>query len=142
MSESDPSRGGDELPQFDPFAPVDYPADYPGPPGYPPLPPPAYPGASPPPGGYPYPPYHPYGPAIPPGTSGKAIASLVCGLVGVALCVCFLPSLAAVVLGVIAMSETKRTGQSGYPLAVAGLTLGVVTLLIGLFFTVVTLVSA
>ena len=111
-------------------------------PGPPPLPPPAYPGAYPRRAYDPYAPYRPYGPAVPSGTNGKAIASLVCGIAGVALCVCFLPSLAAVVLGVIAMSETKRTGQSGYQLAVAGLTLGVVTLLMGLFFTLVTLVSA
>jgi Na+/H+-dicarboxylate symporter len=57
----------------------------------------------------------------------------VCGIAGVPLCFCFLPSLVAVVLGVIAMSETRRTGQSGYKLAMAGLTVGVVTLVIGLF---------
>lgn len=142
MSDPDPARGGDERPPFDQYAPVDYPADYYGPPGYPPLPPQAYPGAYPPPGGYPYAPYHPYGPAVPSGTNGTAIASLVCGIAGVPLCFCFLPSLVAVVLGVIAMSETRRTGQSGYKLAVAGLTVGVVTLLIGLFLTLATFASA
>ena len=66
----------------------------------------------------------------------------MCGIAGIALCICFLPSLAAIVFGAIAMSETKRTGQSGYQLAVAGLTIGVVTLLMGLFFTLVTLARA
>ena len=141
MPEPDPSRNGGEFAPFDPFAPVDYPADYPGPPvAYPP--PPAYPGAYPAPGYDPYAPYRPYGPAVPSGTNGKAIASLVCGIAGIALCICFLPSLAAIVFGAIAMSETKRTGQSGYQLAVAGLTIGVVTLLMGLFFTLATLVRA
>ena len=68
--------------------------------------------------------------------------TLVSGIAGIALCICFLPSLAAIVFGAIAMSETKRTGQSGYQLAVAGLTIGVVTLLMGLFFTLVTLARA
>ena len=66
----------------------------------------------------------------------------MCGIAGIALCMCLLPSLAAIVLGAIAMSETRRTGQSGYPLAVAGLTVGVVTLLMGLFLTVVNVVAA
>jgi Domain of unknown function (DUF4190) len=141
MSQPDPMRSGDEFPPVDPFAPVDYPADYPGPPGDTPRPPPAYPGPCAAPGYGPYPPY-PYGPAVPSGTNSRAIASLVCGIAGIALCICFLPSLAAIVLGVIAMSETKRTGQPGYQLAVAGLTIGVLTLLMGLLFTLVTVVAA
>ena len=89
-----------------------------------------------------YAPYGPYGPAVPTGSNGKAIASLVCGVAGIGLCMCFLPSLAAIVLGIIAMSETKRTGQAGYQLAVAGLTVGVVTRLMGVLFALVTAAGA
>jgi hypothetical protein len=132
----------------DPYAPVDYPTDaglpppvypapYPGPPGYPGAPtypaapgyPSAtgYPGAPGYPGGYPdYPyradPYDPYRPAKPPGTNGKAIAALVTALAGL-LC-CGLPSIAGPVLGIIAMRETKRTGQDGYGIALAGAIIG------------------
>ena len=89
--------------------PVDYPADV----G---LPPPVYPGAA----GYPG--YAPYPPTKPPGTNGKAIAALVTSLLG--LVCCGLPSIAGLVLGVIGMRETKRTGQDGYGLALAGAVIG------------------
>ncbi|MBB3605800.1 hypothetical protein FHT40_005487 [Mycolicibacterium sp. BK556] len=117
----------------DPYAPVDYPANYPTP--YPPYPAPSGyppPSAYPPPTGYPYPnyagytadPYDPYRPTKPPGTNGKAIAALVTSLAGLLLC--GLPSIAGIILGIIAMRETKRTGQDGFGLAVAGLAIGAV----------------
>jgi len=132
----------------DPYAPVDYPTNpglpppvygavfsgapgYPPPsaPGYPPgYPPPGYPGA--PPGYQPYPgtypygtdPYDPYRAMKPPGTNGKAIASIATSLAG--LLFCGLPSIVGLVLGVIAMRETKRTGQDGYGLALGGTIVG------------------
>ncbi len=58
----------------------------------------------------------------PPGTNGKAIAALVTSLAGL-LC-CGLPSIVGLVLGIIAMRETKSTGQDGYGLAVAGVIIG------------------
>jgi hypothetical protein len=93
----------------DPEQPVDYPADV----G---LPPPVYPGA---PG---YPGYAAYPPVKPPGTNGKAIAALVTSLLG--LVCCGLPSIAGLVLGVIGMRETKRTGQDGYAIALTGAVIG------------------
>lgn len=123
VSGSDPY--GAERP--DPFAPVDYPTDA----G---LPPPLYP---PPASGYPppytsaagqgyYPPtgygYDPYRPARPPGTNGMAIGSLVCSLVGV-FC-CGVTCIVGVILGVMAMRETKRTGQDGFGIALAGTIIG------------------
>ncbi|HVO82289.1 MAG TPA: DUF4190 domain-containing protein [Terriglobales bacterium] len=61
-------------------------------------------------------------PGVPPQTSGKAIASLVCG------CFCFLllTALAAIILGHLALSEIKRSAGrlKGEGLAVAGLVLG------------------
>jgi Domain of unknown function (DUF4190) len=100
-------------------APVDYPAGaglpppvypqpYPGAPGYPPAF--GFPGA-----------YDPYRPTKPPGTNGQAIAALVCSIAGFMCCA---SSIAGLILGVMAMRETKRTGQEGYGLALAGAILG------------------
>jgi uncharacterized protein DUF4190 len=113
----------DSAPQTDPNPPLDYPADAGLPP---PIYPPPYPGAA----GYPgypaiagyYPGYDPYRPIKPPGTNGKAIAALVTSLVGL-LC-CGLPSLVGLILGVVAMRETKRTGQEGYAIALIGAIIG------------------
>ena len=48
----------------------------------------------------------------------------MCSLSG--LVFCGLPSIAGIILGIIAMRETKRTGQDGFGLAVAGLAIGAV----------------
>ena len=121
----------DGTPPPDPYAPVDYPANYP------PLPPPVYPTPYPPAVGYPYPPYagdpyDPYRPLKPPGTNGKAVAALVCSVAG--LMFCGLPSIAGFILGIIAMRETKRTGQDGYGLAVAGVAVGAVVVVLVLLY--------
>jgi hypothetical protein len=123
-------------PQPDPYAPVDYPT------GYPTLPPPVYPQAAGyPPAGYPpaypgYQPYDPYRPGKPLGTNGKAIASLVTALAG--LVFCGLPSIAGLILGIIAMRECRRTGQDGYGLALAGTIVGgLITALVVLYFVFV-----
>ena len=111
----------------DPNAPVEYPADpglpppiypapYPGVPGYP-----GAPGYPPAPGYYPGAGYDPYRPMKPPGTNGKAIAALVCSVSGF---MCCLPAIPGLILGIAAMRETKRTGQDGYALALAGTVLG------------------
>jgi len=129
-SEQQPS-GGTEYPplenavaQPDLAPPVDYPADADLPP---PVYPPPYPGAA----GYPgYPAapgyyagaYDPYRPTKPPGTNSKAIAALVTSLVGL-LC-CGLPSIVGLILGIVGMRETKRTGQDGYAIALIGTIIG------------------
>ena len=135
MTTSDPEQpshpfGATEYPslensgaQHDPNPPVDYPADAGLPP---PVYPPPYPGAA----GFPgpgYPGYYqggydPYRPAKPPGTNGKAIAALVTSLVG--LFCCGLPSIVGLILGVVAMRETKRTGQDGYAIALIATIIG------------------
>jgi hypothetical protein len=132
-------------PPADPYAPVDYPTNPglpppvygpgyppPGAPGYPPpapgYPPPGYPGA--PPGYQPYAGAYPYGPdpydpyraTKPPGTNGKAIVALCTSLAG--LVFCGLPSIVGLILGVIAIRETRRTGQDGYGLALGGVIVG------------------
>jgi hypothetical protein len=85
-------------------------------------PPPVYP----PPGSYPPPsaeyPYDPYRGPKPPGTNGKSIAALITS--GAGLLCCGVTSLVGIVLGVIAMRETRRTGQDGYGMALAGVIIG------------------
>jgi len=98
------------------------------PPGY--FRPPGY-GPPPSPGGY-YPaPDYPGGygqpEAMQPGMSGLAIASLISSFVGVFCC---LGSIAAIVLGAIALNQIKRTRQDGYALAVAGIVIGIATLIV------------
>jgi hypothetical protein len=150
----EPSHGREfapleSTPPFDPYAPVDYPADAPPPNPYPPpfgYPPPGgyppaeyvpYPMPYPPPGGYsPYAPYDPYAMGRPSGTNGKAIGALVTSLVSVSLCGCFIPSLIGVILGFIAMAETKRTGQEGHGMALAAVIVGLITLIGGVFVIV------
>ena len=112
---------------------VDYPADaglpppvppsqgYPPPPGFPQ---PGYPPPYPPSGYYAAPGYgfDPYRPMTPLGTNGKAIASLVCSALG--LTCCGFTAIPGVILGVMAMRETKRTGQDGWGIALAGTIIG------------------
>lgn len=130
-------------PPPDPHAPVDYPAG----PDLPPAvqgsayPPPPWYGPPPQATGYPYVGYHhggydPYRPATPPGTNGKATAALVTSLVGL-LC-CGLPSIVGLILGIVAMRETRSTGQDGYGLALAGVVIGaLVTIGYALYFLLV-----
>jgi hypothetical protein len=82
-------------------------------------------GYGPPPMPPPPPPPFPVGGWQPPKpTSGKAIASLVCGLVALAGAFCYLPALAApigLVLGLLGIIETGREGaRSGRGMAIAG----------------------
>jgi hypothetical protein len=58
----------------------------------------------------------------PPGTNGKAIAALATSVAGIVFC--GLPSIVGLVLGVIAMRETRRTGQDGFGLALGGAIVG------------------
>jgi hypothetical protein len=100
---NDPNRAFEyrPLPQSGP--PVDpyAPIDYPA--TYPSLPP-AYPPPYPP----QYGPYDPYPVGRPQGTNG--------------------PSIVAIVLGILAMNETRRTGQDGHGMALAAVIIGGITL--------------
>ena len=126
-----------------PGGPPPYPA---GPPPYPGGPPPSYPGGPPPsypPGPSPYPGgspsaypgaggpvgyggYHPFGP--PQGTNGLAIASLICSVAGIITC--GVASIVGIVLGFIAMQQTRQTGQEGRGLALAGVIVGAVVIVL------------
>ncbi len=101
-------------PGFPPAAP--YGAGYPpgpmGPPGYP-----GYPG-------YPMP------APMPTGTNSPAITALVCSILGLAPFCGFLFSIVGIVAGAVGIGQIRRTGQSGYGLAITGIVIGVVTLLV------------
>jgi len=146
------------------YAPPGYQPGYP--PEYPPpvSPPPGY-GQPPGNGGPPYPPGPPqfggpppcYGPPPYPGggypggyrptdyqgragTNGLAIASLVSSFTGF-LC-CFIGSIAAIVLGAIALSQIKHTREEGYGLAVAGIVIGVGTLVVFVIIALFSIIPA
>lgn len=119
----------------------------PGAPGYPP--PPSYgappPGFAPPPPGYGPPPGFGPPPGYPaPGYGGgyaaptqktntMAIASLVASVVGVC---CGIGSIVGIILGVVSMNQIKQTGENGHGLAIAGIAVGVVTLLLNAVWTI------
>ena len=112
-----------------PGQPAAYPPPYPGPAGYPAAPthpgPPGYYSVTPghpglgPGGSYPsYPPGRPGYPSAPPspeGTNSMAITALVLGICGAAP--------VAAVFGIIALRQTKATGQRGRGMAIWGLVL-------------------
>ena len=52
---------------------------------------------------------------------------------------CGLPSIVGLILGVIAMRETKRTGQEGYGLALAGVIVGALAV-VGLLLYVLVII--
>ncbi len=154
--EARPSRSGAEGPHQPPWAPppaADYPPPAYQPPGYSPGYqagyPPGYPPNPSPPGYEQPPPYPPPGYGPPPypgayyptpdyaggygaqasGTNGLAIASLVASFAGVLCCV---GSIAAIVMGAIALDQIKRNRQEGYGLAVAGIVIGIATLVVNI----------
>jgi hypothetical protein len=66
-----------------------------------------------------------------PKTNGMAVASLVLGLVGLPLCFLFVPSILAVVFGIVGLNQIKNDPmQTGRGLAIAGLILGAVMLVL------------
>lgn len=129
-------------PPVDPQAPVNYP-DYPYPPQQQPPPPPppyGYPQPYGGPMGYggppPYPgPYDPYQGYRSQQTNSLAVASLVTSIAGVVFGIplamfCFvgwLIPLVGAVMGGIALSQIKRSGQQGRGMAIAGIAIGSAT---------------
>ena len=70
-------------------------------------------------------------PPQPSKTNGMSVASLVLGLVGIPLCFLFVPSLLAVIFGIVGLNQIKSNPtQSGRGLAIAGLILGAVMLVL------------
>ena len=91
-------------------------------PGYPP---PEY--GAPYPGGYGPPPG--YQPAPQGGTNKLAIGSIVASVLGL---LCGIGSIVGIVLGALALNQIKRSREGGYGLAVAGIVIGVASLLISI----------
>ncbi|MCT7656940.1 DUF4190 domain-containing protein [Mycobacterium deserti] len=128
--------GGMEYPSLENTAaqhnsPLDYPTEV----G---LPPPVYPAPGYPPGYYPGPggvSYDPYRPMKPPGTNGMAIAALVVALVSLFFCAGFV-SIVSLVIGFMAMRETKRTGQDGWGLALAGVIVSAIPMVLWALYLV------
>lgn len=137
---------------FPPGGPGTFPQGGPG--GFPPPPPPGFPPPGfPPPGNppqygsTPYPPEYgapnPYPPnpyqggyGVPiaePGTNPLAIFSLVASVAGL---LCGVGSVIGIVLGAIALNQIKRSRQGGYGLAVAGIVVGVASLIISLVWMI------
>lgn len=97
----------------------------------------------PPPPGQGYPPMPPGQPGIPYGnmpaprtTSGAAITSLICGILG---CIPFVTSLIAIITGFIGIKSTSRPNVGGRGLAITGLILGFIGIIgwtAGTFFFV------
>ena len=76
--------------------------------------------------------------AIWPGrTSGFAIASLACGIVGLLSFCLFLPSVLSIVFGVVALPAIKRGETRGKGLALSGIITGVTGLILGLVLWVI-----
>ena len=158
---ADYGQGGYQTPGYPPspaYPPP--PAGYPGAPqaGYPPPYPdpsafggqPGY-GAAPYPGpygaapaGYPPPPPSYQGQGYPGGYGGgydqpqaatnqMAIWSLVASLIGI---LCTVGSLVGIGLGIVALNQIKQNRQGGHGLAIAGIAVGVATLIISIIWTV------
>jgi len=62
-----------------------------------------------------------------PKTPGLAVASLVLGISGIALCLGAVAGVPAIICGHLAKAKIRRTGSSGEGIAVAGLVLGYVS---------------
>lgn len=62
-----------------------------------------------------------------PKTSGAAIGSLICGILG---CVPWLTGLIAIILGIVGIKSTKDPLTRGRGMAIAGLVLGVVSVVV------------
>jgi Domain of unknown function (DUF4190) len=153
-----PSYSAGYPPEYQAGYPPEYPPPIPAPPGYqqppgyggspyPPGPqydaPPAGYWPPPNPGGYPggyYPaPDYQWGYGLPQGPSqsgvnGMAIGALISSFTGLFCCI---GSIVAIVLGTVALDQIKRTRQDGYALAVAGIVIGVATMLINVIIVVV-----
>lgn len=77
-----------------------------------------------------------YGPPTAAGTNPMAVAALVASIVGFAPYFGGVFSIAGIVLGTVALNQIKQAPQNGYGLAVAGIVVGVATLIIGLIWTI------
>jgi hypothetical protein len=74
-------------------------------------------------------------------TNGMATASLVLGLVGLVTCILFIPSVVAVIFGIVGVRRAGRPGGVGRAKAIWGLSLGGFVVLVVLLSVVIESVS-
>jgi len=72
-------------------------------------------------------------PAAPAGSSGLAIASLICGIVSM-VCLGVLVGIPAVIMGHMAIGRIKLSGQGGRGMALAGLIMGYISIVLTIIF--------
>jgi hypothetical protein len=75
-----------------------------------------------------------------------AIAALVLGIAGAVLCFVFVPSILALIFGLVAARDIKRSAAAGVPkqgagMARAGWILGIAGVLIGIVFVIIAVVT-
>jgi len=76
------------------------------------------------------------------GTSGKAVAALVLGILSIVLCyVGFVAGVIAIVLAVLAKRDIDRDGLDGRALATAGMVCGIVGTVVQLLLDVLVLIA-
>ncbi len=109
--------------------------------GSPPPPPPGG-GYGGPPGGPPGGGYGGYGGGQPQSQSIMAIIGLVAGIIGILSCCCFVPSVAALVLGILGKKEIAESNgtKTGAGMAQAAFILGIVGLVLGLLYWVANII--
>lgn len=68
-----------------------------------------------------------------PSRSGKALASMITGIAGLVLCFAFIPSVVALILGILALREIGRSNgmKTGKGMAIAGVVLGAIGIVVG-----------
>jgi Domain of unknown function (DUF4190)/Septum formation len=123
-----------------PPPPVPPPPPLPGAGGPSPFPSPGSGAPPPPPPGFQTPSYTPVPPPAdqPTGKSGKAVAALVLGITGMILCFFVVPSVLALVFGLLARRDIKRSENrlTGKSQATAGIVLGAIGVLAGVGFII------
>ncbi|WP_194832663.1 DUF4190 domain-containing protein [Nocardia sp. XZ_19_369] len=83
--------------------------------------------------------YQPYGMPPQQGTNGMAIGALISSLAG--FVTCGLGSIIGIILGVIALNQVKQSGQEGRGMALAGVWIGVGSIVLGILWFVVAFVA-
>ena len=79
-----------------------------------------------------------------PSYSGKAVAAVVLGIVGIVLCFTAIPAIVALIIGLVARSEIRHSGGRliGQRTATTGIVLGIIGILVGIAFYVAAALGA
>lgn len=84
-----------------------------------------------------YPPPYGHPGAAPQGSNGLAVASMVVGIVSLALCAFLVPAIVGLVLGVVALSQAKNGSSGGRGMAIAGVATSAVSLVLAVVFIII-----